>query len=238
MESNANYTIVGVFVLSLVACIILSIIWLSSGFSKADFKIYEIFMKESVSGLSLDAPVEYNGVSVGTVTSIMINHENPQLVEVLLKIKNTTPITKGTTAKLAARSLSGIAYILLEDKGSDRARLVATPQQPYPVINTAPSLFFRLDSALTQLIASSQKLSISVQTLLTTANIESFKQILTSSENTLRLFETQTIPITNRAINNLDNMTRDLAGLATEIKRNPTVLIRGKSEGNLGPGEH
>jgi phospholipid/cholesterol/gamma-HCH transport system substrate-binding protein len=86
METNVNYTIVGIFVISIISVIILAIIWLSSGLSTQTYTIYKVLMQESVSGLSPDSVVEYNGVNVGSVTTIQINKKNPQIVEVLLKI--------------------------------------------------------------------------------------------------------------------------------------------------------
>jgi phospholipid/cholesterol/gamma-HCH transport system substrate-binding protein len=58
METNVNYTIVGVFVISLMAVTIFTIIWLSSGFSSNVTKMYKVYMTESVSGLNIDSPVE------------------------------------------------------------------------------------------------------------------------------------------------------------------------------------
>jgi phospholipid/cholesterol/gamma-HCH transport system substrate-binding protein len=116
METNVNYTVVGAFVIVLFSSIVLAIIWLSAGFSTEKYTTYEVLMKEAVTGLSLEAPVEYNGVNVGTVTSIRIDKQNPHVVELLLKIKSDTPISKGTRARLNVRTLSGVAFILLQDK--------------------------------------------------------------------------------------------------------------------------
>src|SRR5829696_616571 len=96
MESKVNYAIVGGFVIILLTAIVLAIIWLSSGLSFTNYAIYMSYMQESVSGLSIDAPVEFNGVEVGKVKIIKINKDNPQLVEVLYRIKQSTPVTQGT----------------------------------------------------------------------------------------------------------------------------------------------
>ena len=151
METNVNYTIVGAFVIGLVLAITIAVIWLSSGFSFETYTTYMVYMQESVSGLNLDAPVEYNGVGVGTVKSIQLNRKNPQLVEVLLSIKSSTPVTKGTTAMLSTRGITGVTFVALQDKSTDLRPLVANPGQPYPVIKTIPSLFMRLDTALSEL---------------------------------------------------------------------------------------
>lgn len=237
METNVNYTLIGIFVISLISFLILSVIWLSAGFSSNTYVIYQVNMTEAVSGLNSDAPVEYNGVNVGSVKSIQINFQRPRIVELLLKIKSNTPITQGTRAKLDVRSLSGAAYIALEDKGKNLTPLRAQAGQPYPVIETLPSIFMRVDSALTQLNNNFQAVTDSLQALLNNQNLRSFKQLLEGSQNTVHLFETQTIPEINQAIINLNAITHDLSDVAFEMKQNPAILIRGKQQPALGPGE-
>ena len=63
MEAKVNFAIVGVFVLVLGAGLIAGVLWFSSGgtYRKA-YDTYLTNMAESVSGLSLDAPVRYRGV--------------------------------------------------------------------------------------------------------------------------------------------------------------------------------
>ena len=258
MDTNVNYTIVGAFVIFLVTAIILGIIWLSSGFSVETFSNYMIYSQEAVTGLSIDAPVEYNGVNVGTVSNISLNHENPQLVEVLLKIKTSTPITQGTVATLQTKGITGITYVALKDKSTNLAPLVALAGQKYPVINTAPSFFLRLDAALTKLTKSLSRVSESISTLLDPQNLQSIKQTLqnlnditstlagtkkqmiTIMNNTehatkqfspvLQNFTSQTMPATTNVLNNLNSFS-------SELKENPSILIRGTAT-PLGPGEN
>jgi phospholipid/cholesterol/gamma-HCH transport system substrate-binding protein len=178
METNVNYSIVGVFVITLVAVIIFTIIWLSAGITSNQTKMYKVYMTESVSGLNIDSPVEYNGVSVGAVKSIELNQKNPQLVEVLLSIKQSTPITQGTVAMLNVKGLTGIAYIALQDKGLNTAPLVALDGQEYPIIKTAPSFFLRIDTAITKLNENLHSVSNSIRLLLDQENLRSIKEIL------------------------------------------------------------
>jgi phospholipid/cholesterol/gamma-HCH transport system substrate-binding protein len=236
METNANYTIVGAFVIILLGFIIFAIIWLSAGYSRIDYNTYQVDMKESVSGLSLDAPVEYNGVSVGSVTNIKISQKNLQIVELLLKIKKGTPITQATVAKFDMRTLSGIGYIQLIDNGKNPAPLLPQPGQDYPIIPTIPSIYLRLDTALTDINNSFNKISdsfnkasLSMQALLSKQNIYEIQQNLISLH--------QLTGSLNQSTANLNNLTHSLSEIANDIKQNPSVLIRGKQQPPLGPGE-
>ncbi len=180
METNVKYTIVGSFVIILLAAFVLGIIWLSSGFSFEKFKTYAIYMQESVSGLSIDSPVEYNGVSVGAVSSIELDNRNPHVVIILIKIKSDTPISKGTIATLNTRGITGITFVALKDKSTDLAPIRVLPGQKYPIIKTGPSLFTRLDTALSSLSSNLEQVSKSIQSLLNPENQQSIKEILSN----------------------------------------------------------
>ena len=178
METNVHYAAVGAFVITLIVMTTLCIIWLSSGFNIQQYTKYLIYMEESVSGLNIDSPVEFNGVNVGSVTSVDIDHKHPQVVEVMLDVKSSTPITNSTIATLQTRGITGITFIALKDNTQNLAPLVALPGALYPVIKTGPSLFLRLDTALSRLSDNLHDVSLSVHELLDKDNLKNFKEIL------------------------------------------------------------
>ena len=258
METNVNYAAVGAFVIALVTTLVVIVIWLSSGLSREKFTTYKVYMNESVSGLSPDSSVEFNGVNVGSVRKMKINAQNSRQVILLLDIKSNTPITQGTRAKLDVRALTGMAYIQLVDKGTSQAPLKALPGKRYAVIPTTPSFLVRLDIALTRIDQSFEQISRSISVLLDQENLRSIKLslanfqqitdvlvkesvqlngILNNTANAARIFDTQTLPGTNQALQNFNAMTQDLSSVITEIKQNPAVVIRGKEPLPPGPGE-
>jgi phospholipid/cholesterol/gamma-HCH transport system substrate-binding protein len=178
METNVNYTIVGAFVIVLLSTIIMGVIWLSSGFSSHSYSVYQVNMKESVTGLSIDSAVEFNGVNVGTVKTITISPQDPQTVVLLLNVDSTTPITQGTRASLTSKGLTGVSYVSLIDKGLDKKPLLAAEGKEYPIINTIPSLFNRFDTAMVKLNENVQKVTNAVQDLLDDDNLASIKNSL------------------------------------------------------------
>lgn len=178
MDTKVNYAMVGTFVIFLVAAIVLSIIWLSSGLNVEDFKTYRVNMQEAVSGLSVDATVEFNGVSVGSVKSISIDKKDPRSVELLLNISKDTPITYGTVATLSTRGLTGITYIALKDKGEDLRPLARADGQKNPIIKTAPSLLLQLNTGLQDLTDSLKQVSGTFKNLFDDQNLLSIKETL------------------------------------------------------------
>ncbi len=217
-----------------------------------------VYMQESVTGLSLDAPVEYNGVNVGMIQNISINHENLHTVELVLSIKNGTPVTQGTVATLNTKGITGVAFIALKDTGLNPAPIPLLPNNKYPVITSGPSLFLRLDTALNKLNQSLSRVSRSIQTLLDPENQSNIKLILKNLNSftavmansgpkftaimnnanqasqqlspAIRTMTSQTFPKVDQLISNLDTLSK-------ELKDNPSVLIQGPQQQPLGPGE-
>lgn len=272
MDTNVNYTLVGAFVIAISAAIVMAIIWLSAGFSTVPYSFYIVYSQESVSGLSIDAPVEYNGVNVGAVKSIELNDVDPHLVKVLLRIKSTTPITMSTVATLTSRGITGVAFIALKDKGADMRPLVAEHGQDYPVIPTAPSIFLRLDTALTKLTKNFETIADSIHKLLDKDNLQSIRETLSQMDKftqtlannsdkinrilantthvtaqltpllqytttSMKALSNQTLPMTYQLVSNLNDVSRTLNQVTQELKQNPAILIRGRAQGPLGPGE-
>lgn len=178
-------------------------------------------MRESVAGLNVESPVEYNGVGVGSVKKIELNHKNPQLVEILLNIKSSTPITRGTVATVNTRGLTGMVYVALKDESSDLRKLKILPGQKYPVIKTAPSIFVRLDSALAQITKSFKQIADTFQTLLDQENLDSFKKILNNIRDV-----TNVIAANNKQINDILLHTSDASRRISPLIQSSANLVK------------
>jgi phospholipid/cholesterol/gamma-HCH transport system substrate-binding protein len=251
METNARYTIAGIFVIGLFAIATLGIIWLSAGLTAETYAIYQVNMKESVSGLTVDAAVEYNGVNVGTIKSIRISLKDSEEVELLLRIQSNTPITQGTSATMNMRGLTGVTFLALTDKGKNKQRISIQAGELYPIIKTTPSILVRFDQALTQMNATFTRISASIEKIMNDDNLNSLRDILHNLKSvteqltpiikggvtTVDTFNRETLPKTNQAIMNMDNVMNEISTIAEELKENPSVILRGKSPPTLGPGE-
>lgn len=212
METNINYSVVGAFVITLIAAIVLAIIWLSSGFSLEHYTNYAIYSSESISGLSVDSPVEFNGVNVGTVKDIELNHNNPQMVEVILNVKSNTPVTQGTIATLTSKGITGITFVSLKDKSTDLRPLVTMPGQRYPVIKTAPSLFVRIDTALNQLSTNLKEVTEAIQSVLDKQNQQAIRNILANTDHLTTMLAENSQKL-NSMLTNAEAMTNQLKPL-------------------------
>ena len=180
METRINYVLVGLFVILLGAAGIGLSLWLAFGDFAQEYRLYRVYMTESVSGLYVDAPVRYRGVEVGKVRELNLDPANPQRVELLLAVRPDVPTD--TVATLSVQGLTGIASIELSGGSPEAPPLAATPGEPYPVIPTGPSLFSRLDDTVSELIGNLNVVSRDLHALLNPDNRERIGNILAHVE--------------------------------------------------------
>ena len=170
MVSKSNYALVGAFVLVLGAVFIWAVLWISAGGPPQNFDRYVIYMTESVSGLNVDSPLKFRGVDVGKVESIEIDLDNPQRIRLLVQVVEGTPVSSQTEAMLEYQGLTGLANINLIGGQIDAPPPQALPGDEYPVIRTRPSLFARLDSTMSDLLANLIQTTASMNGILTEEN--------------------------------------------------------------------
>lgn len=183
MEAKVNLAAVGAFVLLLGAALIAGVLWLSSpkSYRKA-YSTYVVYMSESVSGLSIDAPVRYRGVEVGAVRRIALAPGNIEQVELTLDIERGTPIRSDTVAVLRTQGLTGIGHVELSGGSRAAPQLEARPGEAFPVIRAGPSLMVRLDAGVSALLANLNRSSESLNALLAEDNRRALGETLAHLE--------------------------------------------------------
>lgn len=196
MESRVNYTFTGLFVIVFAMGLIAFAFWLGKyGENDSDYRRFTVYMTESVSGLSPEAAVKYNGVDVGKVEAIQINTRNNEEVELILKIKKETPIKTDSYAVLKFYGITGLAFIEIVG-GSKDAPLLMDDGQRAMTIPSRPSLITRLDEALSNVAA---KLSATL-------------------EHADRLFNDQNVENVAQTLESLRSLSAQIDGYQGEIK--------------------
>jgi phospholipid/cholesterol/gamma-HCH transport system substrate-binding protein len=226
MEEKVNFAVVGTFVLVLSAALIGGVLWLSSGksYSKV-YDVYQTYMQESVSGLNLNAPVRYRGVEVGRVQQIVLAPGNVEQVQLTLDIERGTPVKVDTVAVLQTQGLTGLAFVELTGGSRDSPALKAQSDEKYPVIKAGSSLFTRLDSALTTLLANLNRTSQNFNALMDEDNRRAVKNSLKDIEVLSRTLAARSTVIdsslTNaaRTMENTARLTDELPMLAQRVQR-------------------
>ncbi|MFH2124775.1 MAG: MlaD family protein [Pseudomonadota bacterium] len=176
MESRINYTIVGFFVVLLLAGLIIFVYWLGKYGYKQEHDYYYVYMVESVSGLSSEASVKYRGVDVGIVEKMGLNPKNSEEVELLLKLRHGTQIKVDTRATLKSFGMTGLAFVELTGGRKDAPLLKR--EGGIPVIPAAPSTYARLDESLTLLTEKLDRALDKIDRLLSEQNLQNIAGFL------------------------------------------------------------
>jgi phospholipid/cholesterol/gamma-HCH transport system substrate-binding protein len=216
MERDANYTVVGAFVILVVAMAGLFVYWYSDSRDSRDYKRYEIYFQGSVSGLSIGGPVRYLGVDVGRVYRIRIDRRSPDRVQVIADIDSTAPISDRTLAQLSLQGVTGLLFIDLQQGGNRREAMKPVPSERYPVINSVRSDFDELLATLPDIAGRARELIARIQDVFSPENTESVAKTLASVEKATEQLP-ETVTQINALLAELKSTTGEMRMVATTI---------------------
>lgn len=219
-NTQAKFAFAAFLLIALVAAVFWYLV------SVGNYQIYQIATEESVSGLIVDAPVEFHGVDVGKVKSVKLL--NPHTVRILLSIDKTAPITSASVATitsrgLASRGFTGYVYIAIEDAGMSSGPLARRPGEAYPTIPTAPSKSMTLDTTLNQATANVQALTDLLQSTLDKKTVVALKQSAESLQQVTKVLAANSKRM-NTIVANTESASRRLAPLLDSSHDSVTTL--------------
>jgi phospholipid/cholesterol/gamma-HCH transport system substrate-binding protein len=113
METRANYALIGLFTVAVIAAAFGFVLWFAGGETRGKRQTYKIVFTGSISGLNLGAWVLFNGVRVGEVTKIALLPDDPSEVYALIDVDANAPIRTDTKAKLEYTGFTGVASVSL-----------------------------------------------------------------------------------------------------------------------------
>ena len=173
MAKEVSKTVIGAFVVSAIALIVIGVVIFGSGRFFQKTNKYVLFFDGSVKGLSEGSPVMWRGVKIGSVTEITIyidpdtmSTQIPIIIEVEpdrfymkgMPVKKREPdrnvaklIELGLRAKLAMQSIvTGQLMIELDLHPESSARLVGS-DFPYPEVPTIPTTLQQIAETINEL---------------------------------------------------------------------------------------
>ncbi|EAJ0325810.1 MCE family protein [Campylobacter lari] len=178
MENRANYILIGIFVFILFFISLFFVVWYGNLKDEKTFKYYEIFMEESVAGLSVKAPVKFLGVDVGSVEKIGIDTKGSNFrVKILVKLDSELIIKTDTYASLQIQGITGFKFIQLSG-GSEKAPALKAYNEEYPIIPSKESFFASLDKQTTNIIELISSSKEKLDKLFNDKNLNNIERIL------------------------------------------------------------
>lgn len=180
METRAAYVTVGAFAILLLAGGLFLAIWFGGVRLDQETRPFRIEFEGAVDGLSTGSPVRYRGVPVGTVSDIMIDPDNVELIRVIVEVDAGVPIKRDMYAVLEAQGLTGIGYIQIEGGSAAAGEVVASRDDPLPLIPSRSSALSQVFETAPQIADQLVVLIARAQAFLNEDNQQAFTTLLTN----------------------------------------------------------
>ncbi|HEX2554936.1 MAG TPA: MlaD family protein [Microvirga sp.] len=196
METRANYALIGVFTLAVIASAFGFVFWFSGGDSGQRRQPLRVVFEGSVSGLTKGSVVLFNGIRVGEATEISLLPEDPRRVVAVIEVDRSTPVRTDTRARLEYQGLTGVAQVGLSGGEPGAPALVPGPGQSLPTL-------FADRSDFQDLIESARNIARRADEVL-----KSVGQVVTDNQGSL-----------NRTVQNVERFSQALGDNAPGVDR-------------------
>jgi len=179
MESRAHALAAGIFTLLLGLASALAVYWLSD--KQEATKEYILVTQGSVSGLNTQAQVRFRGIRAGKVRDIELDPKDPRNILITIGVAAGMPVTKGTTAKLNYQGVTGLASVLLEDKGENLEPLTSI-DGALPRIALKPNFMDSIGDNAAELMGQMRQVAERTSVLLSDQNVKNISKTLVNLE--------------------------------------------------------
>jgi phospholipid/cholesterol/gamma-HCH transport system substrate-binding protein len=226
METKANYLMIGGFVLGVLALAFIFVFWMSN-FAGGGKRYYIVF-ESSVAGLTTGSSVGFNGIKVGEVQSFALDPQDARKVQVLISVRDDTPVRENSHASIQSMGLTGGSGVQVTPGSPDSPFLVATAENPIPAIkadsgsgqgvfeagsaalNNANVFISKLNALLDQNEAAINTTMTNVEqfTTMLAAKKEEIGQAITDVKDGAQSFKTLSSKLEVSLGDNMDGLTR------------------------------
>jgi len=167
---------VGAFVLASLAILTATTLYLANALFSGSNVSYRTYLKYA-GGLEAGAPVLFGGIKAGTVTSVRPRQSDPTRIEILVALKQGTPVNEKSIAKLGSVSVVSEPALLVSTGANDAPRVapgqIIASQETVSLDEIAGKLAVVTDNAnglITQVKGELGNISGDAQRLLLTLN--------------------------------------------------------------------
>ena len=178
-KENRQYLIVGTFVVLTTSILVGVWLWFLSN-DRQSYNTFLTIFNEPVDGISTNSVVKYNGVEVGKVKKIDLDHSNPHNILVYLNILQTIPINVDTYATMKPLGITGLSFIDMHlPKNSHNSKnIIPHNKPPYPQIRTESSFFSNISEQAQSIASNVKDVSLQMKILLNNKNLDHISNIL------------------------------------------------------------
>lgn len=200
MERNINYTLIGIIFCILTISMIVFIFWIGRfGIDDRRVKIYHIYTQDEIGGISVNTPVKYKGISVGSVSSIGFKKDDANTVQIDVAINKKIPVREGSELVIDSDGFVGMSYLKL--KQNEKGNIIEDEDS---------ATLFLAKNAIGKLLDNAQVMTNDIQDIVMniknitdSKNIEDIRNMLVSLESTKQNLD-KTLVSADKLIKDLD----------------------------------
>ncbi len=192
METRANYLLIGIVTLAVIVAIFMFVLWTLKGELDQQYAYYDIVFEDSVAGLNTAGDVLFQGINVGQVTDIRVDHADPSKVRVTVRIqvREDFVIRESSEATLQMQGITGVAFVQIVGGGAEGGPLprVTNPAAQRPTIPSRRSYMQELFEAAPQVVDEAVATLRTIQELLNEENRAAIAGILSDAQTVSSTF--------------------------------------------------
>ena len=181
METRANYTLIGAFVILAGIAAMGFVLWLGQSQFQREFDQYDIVFDGPIT-LERGAAVRYIGIKVGEVERIAIDRADISKVRARIRIDSQTPIKTDSVATIDFAGITGLTFIQIDAGSVSASILERRAGESVPVIKSEKTQLEELFRGGSEMMQSANKAIISVNALLSQDNIVRMENTLANLE--------------------------------------------------------
>lgn len=192
MENKVSYTIVGLFVLSLLIGIILFVLWLTRyNLDNENIKYYKIYAKESISGLEKNSLVTYKGIDIGQVQKVNIDKNNIEQIEISIYVSDYRMVKENSFAIIQSKGISGNKFIEIVG-GTNDSKTLDINENGFGIIPVKLSFVDELSSSAEKMTGKFESILTKIDTLINEKTINNINGIFNNiNKSTQHLYHEQ-----------------------------------------------
>jgi phospholipid/cholesterol/gamma-HCH transport system substrate-binding protein len=168
--------------------LVVALLWLGGAQYAEEYAYYQTSFTGAVTGLGTGTPVRYNGISVGTVSKLNFDPNDPKKVIVIMQLDPSLNVHADSVSSIASEGLTGGSYVEIDGGSKSSPILRPDPLGGYPVIRSKPSTLQELEQSAPQLLAKINGIADRLNDVLGDKNRQAFAQTLANLRDATAVF--------------------------------------------------
>lgn len=206
MERRVNFLFIGIIFFTILAALIIFVVVMGRfDFDDKQYRRYVVYTTNDISGLGVNTPVRYKGITIGSITNISFDPNQLGVVRVDIRIKRIIPVRRNSELVMDSQGLTGMSFLSL--KQNEQAPFIQENEDA--ILQIEPSLFGRLGSKADEASMEILDLLKNLKVLLNKSNLESANKIVANADRVSEHLD-ELIQKLNTQVSNGDYNVREI----------------------------